>query len=104
MWTSLAQVAGDGPYVLANGRLLTDVSAAPRRADIRISVDGTIERIGERLAVRQEVGRVDLAGALVVPGFVDAHQHLDKTGVLKFAPNPSGTLQGARDAFALYAR
>ncbi|UVK47808.1 amidohydrolase family protein [Mesorhizobium sp. AR07] len=41
---------------------------------------------------------------LVSPGFVDAHQHLDKTGVLRFTPNPSGTLQGAREAFAKYAR
>ena len=105
MWTSiLAQVAGDGPYVLANGRLLTDSSAAPRNADILVSAGGTIERIGESLAAPGGTRRIDLAGALVAPGFVDAHQHLDKTGVLKFAPNPSGTLQGAREAFALYAR
>ncbi len=47
---------------------------------------------------------IDAAGCIVSPGPVDMHQHLDKTGVLRFAPNPSGTLQGARDAFAKYAR
>ncbi|MDE3176756.1 MAG: amidohydrolase family protein [Pseudomonadota bacterium] len=48
--------------------------------------------------------RIDASGLTIAPGFVDAHQHLDKTGALKFAPNPSGTLQGARDAFAAFAR
>lgn len=48
--------------------------------------------------------RIDVTGHLVSPAFVDAHQHLDKTGVLGFAPNPSGTLQGAREALARYVR
>lgn len=104
MWTSIPeQIAGGRPYVLTGGRLVTSDGSAPVRADILVSADGRIERIGEGLAGAADAG-VDLAGALVSSGFVDAHQHLDKTGVLKFAPNPSGTLQGARDAFALYAR
>jgi len=39
----------------------------------------------------------------VVPGLVDAHQHLDKTRTLRTVPNPQGTLYGAIEAFRRYA-
>jgi len=93
---------GAGPVVLAGGRLIAD--GGERDADILIGAGGRIERIGPNLSAGPDVPRVEIAGQLVSPGFVDAHQHLDKTGVLRFAPNPAGTLQGARDAFAAYAR
>ena len=38
----------------------------------------------------------------MVPGLVDAHQHLDKTR-LRTLPNPEGTLHGAIAAFSRYA-
>jgi cytosine deaminase len=38
---------------------------------------------------------VDLGGALVFPGFVDAHVHLDKTHTWNRAPNRSGTFAEA---------
>jgi len=40
-------------------------------------------------------GQRDLAGAIVVPGFVDAHVHLDKTHTWFRAPNRSGTFAEA---------
>jgi cytosine deaminase len=39
----------------------------------------------------------------VVPGLVDAHQHLDKTRTLRSIQNPQGNLYGAIDAFRRYA-
>jgi cytosine deaminase len=93
---------GDGPVLLTGGRLIA--GEGEREADLLIGADGRIERIGSDLSAGPEVQRVEIGGQLVSSGFVDAHQHLDKTGVLRFAPNPSGTLQGARDAFATYAR
>lgn len=97
----LKRMLAGRPYLLCGGRLLT-ADAVPSRADILVSSDGKIERIGPDL--EGAVERIELSGALVSAAFVDCHQHLDKTGVLKFAPNPSGTLQGARDAFAGYVR
>jgi cytosine deaminase len=41
---------------------------------------------------------VDLDGALVFPGFVDAHVHLDKTHTWTRAPNRSGTFAEAMEA------
>lgn len=92
-----------GPYVLLGGRVVESGGTA-RRADILVSERGRIERIAEDIEAPSGIERIDVSGALISPGFVDAHQHLDKTGVLRFAPNPSGTLQGAREAFAVYAR
>lgn len=91
-----------GPRLLAGGRLAID--GATVEGDLLITSDGRIQAVGPGLAAGDGVERIDLRGKLVSPGLVDAHQHLDKTGVLRFTPNPSGTLQGARDAFATYAR
>jgi len=50
-----------------------------RRADIRID-DGRIAEIGKPGSpAATGAERIDLGGALLVPGFVDGHIHLDKT-------------------------
>ncbi|QDY99860.1 amidohydrolase family protein [Nitratireductor mangrovi] len=91
------------PYVLTGGlALLPD--GRERRADIIVGVDGRIAQVGGAANTGGDLDRIDISGRLVTPGLVDMHQHLDKTGVLRFTPNPSGTLQGAREAFARYAR
>jgi len=42
--------------------------------------------------------RLDLGGRVVLPGFVDAHQHLDKTHLFPAVGNESGTLDEAAAA------
>ena len=71
--------------------------------DILIGDDGRIERLGAAIEVGPAVRVVGLEGRLVVPGLVDAHQHLDKTRTLRSVPNPEGTLYGAIAAFSRYA-
>jgi cytosine deaminase len=70
--------------------------------DILIGESGRIERVAPGIEVGRVVKIVELKGRLVVPGLVDAHQHLDKTR-LRRLPNPDGTLQGAIAAFSRYA-
>jgi cytosine/creatinine deaminase len=70
--------------------------------DILIGEDGRIERIAPRIEV-DSAKKYDLNGRLVVPGLVDAHQHLDKTRTLRSIHNPHGNLAGAIDAFRRYA-
>jgi cytosine deaminase len=79
--------------LLKNARLDAD-----RTADLMIDAKGRIERIGKIAG-----NGVDLGGRLVVPGLVDAHQHLDKTRTLRSIQNPAGNLMGAIDAFRRYA-
>ncbi len=89
---------------LVTGGSVVAEAGAVRQADVLISETGRILDIAPDIAAESDVQIIDAKGCLVSPGLVDMHQHLDKTGVLHFAPNPSGTLQGARDAFAKYAR
>lgn len=93
-----------GGCLLKGGTVLSAPKGASQKANVLISADGKIAAVGETISSGAGVAQVDVSGALISPGFVDAHQHLDKTGTLKFAPNPSNTLQGAREAFAAYAR
>ena len=38
---------------------------------------------------------VDMQGAMVFPGFIDMHTHLDKGHIWARSPNPNGTFMGA---------
>jgi len=71
--------------------------------DILIGENGRIERVAPGIEVGPAVRIVELEGRLVVPGLVDAHQHLDKTRTLRRIANPDGTLLGAIGAFRAYA-
>ena len=42
-------------------------------------------------------------GKLVIPGLVDAHQHLDKSRTRRLVANPAGTLEGASAAYRTFA-
>src|SRR5215212_6677556 len=84
--------------LLQNGR----VPGNSTPVDLLIGTKGVLERIAPRIAATAAQSVVDLKGRLVVPGLVDAHQHLDKTR-LRTLPNPEGTLYGAIDAFRQYA-
>jgi cytosine deaminase len=71
--------------------------------DILIGEHGRIERVAPGIEVGAGVRTIELEGRLVVPGLVDAHQHLDKTRTLRKIANPDGTLLGAIGAFRAYA-
>ena len=89
--------------LLRGGRVARSAATAPEALDILIGADGRIERLAPAIEAGPAVRVVQLAGRLVVPGLVDAHQHLDKTRTLRSVPNPEGTLYGAIAAFSRYA-
>jgi cytosine deaminase len=103
-WDELLQGLrrAEAGYLMTGATALVGPRGEGRKADILVSASGRFERIGDSASVPIDVPRIDVSGLTIAPGFVDAHQHLDKTGAI--APNPSGTLQGARDAFAAFAR
>ncbi|MBZ7927393.1 amidohydrolase family protein [Ensifer adhaerens] len=100
---ALKSLTAGKPFALTGGTVVHD-DGSQSPSDIIVGADGRITIAEPFLDTSSSSVRVDITGTLVSPGFVDAHQHLDKTGVLRFTPNPSGTLQGAREAFAKYAR
>jgi predicted amidohydrolase YtcJ len=76
--------------LLVGGRILT---LDPRRplADALAVAGGRVAALGSVAAVRRWRGRgtrvIDLRGATVVPGLVDAHAHLDREGLKHLYPS-----------------
>jgi len=104
----LANLPAGQPFALTGATLIHE-DGSQSAADMVIGANGRFEQVDATgtaagTATAKGISCININGMLVSPGFVNAHQHLDKTGVLRFTPNPSGTLQGAREAFAKYAR
>jgi cytosine/creatinine deaminase len=73
------------------------IHGRPGRSDIHIS-DGLISAIS--VSDRPAAGAIDAEGALALPGFVEAHIHLEKAYLLDRLPRDAANLQ---DAIALTA-
>ncbi len=77
----------------------------PQRLDVLIE-NGRIAALAtppHGLPARPGASTVDLAGKLIVPGLLDAHQHLDKSRTRRAVRNPSGTLDGALAGYRDFA-
>ena len=89
--------------LLRGGRVARGDAPDVAPLDVLIGESGRIERLAPAIEVGPAVRVARLEGRLVVPGLIDAHQHLDKTRTLRTVPNPLGTLYGAIEAFRSYA-
>ncbi len=80
---------GPADLVLVGGRVL-GLGAASRPAEGLAARDGRIVALGDRDTLRERVGPrtevIDLAGAIVLPGFVDSHNHLLWAGLNAVRP------------------
>ena len=94
------------------GRIVT-MDARGTVADGLVARDGRIVALGDSAALEralpQDAEVVDLAGRVVVPGFVDAHCHLELSAThLAYAARcfspPHESLSGICDALAAHAR
>jgi len=73
----------DAPLLLTGATVYTSSSEAPKAAAI-LAVDGKIAFVGDDAEARKkapDANVVDLKGAVVYPGFVDAHAHLKGLGL-----------------------
>jgi adenine deaminase len=75
--TLLAVARGDTPadLLLSGGQIVNVFSGEIERADIAIA-QGTIAAIGPGYTAKQQI---DLNGAFVSPGFIDAHVHIESS-------------------------
>ncbi len=79
----------DGPITLTN---VTIPGCCLGRAEPLVRTDLSIA--GGQIADAPQTP-VDMAGAMVLPAFVDMHTHLDKGHIWPRSPNPDGTFMGA---------
>jgi predicted amidohydrolase YtcJ len=72
--------AASGSFYYTGGDILTMVGDTPRYAEALLVRNGRIAAVGSLTQVQRAAGpdatRVDLAGATLMPGFIDAHGHL----------------------------
>lgn len=95
---SIAQVGAPAyDTVLVGGSIIDGTGAPARHADIAIS-NGRIAAIGNlRGATTQR--RLDIAGLVVTPGFIDVHSHADEDLILpEFRAAPAMIRQGVTTA------
>lgn len=98
MRDSLGLTLPDGPYRLLNARVPAAVAARLGPADAQGFVRCDIPVAEGRIRGAVGASTVDLQGAIVLPGFVDCHTHLDKGHIWGRTPNPDGSFMGALDA------
>jgi len=89
--------------LLRRGRVLQSGAERPERLDVAIGEDGRIAALAPTVAPSSAARVVDLDGKLVVPGLVDAHQHLDKSRTRTAVTNPDATLEGASAGYRAFA-
>ncbi|MGE5347529.1 MAG: amidohydrolase [Acidithiobacillales bacterium] len=75
----------NGPLLLVGGKVVAS-AAEPARPAAVLAVDGKIAFVGDEAEARRRAAGanldvVDLAGAVVYPGFIDAHAHLKGLGM-----------------------
>ncbi|HEY6992890.1 MAG TPA: amidohydrolase family protein [Xanthobacteraceae bacterium] len=75
----------------------------PERLDLAVGADGRIAELARAIAPQAAEKVIDLRGKLVVPGLVDAHQHLDKSRTRGLVANPAATLEAASAAYRTFA-
>lgn len=77
-------------WILTNGNVLTGNRRSPRAPGVAIG-GGRILALGTAADLRRWRGRrtrrVELAGATVIPGIVDAHAHMDREGLRFLYPS-----------------
>jgi len=85
------EIAADWTFL--NGRILTLDRRRPPATALAVA-GGRVAAVGGGSDVRAWRGRrtrvVDLKGATVVPGLVDAHAHLDREGLKSICPSLAG--------------
>ena len=90
-------------HLLHGGRVQPDPHQPAVPRDILIGADGRITALLPAGTTVDAARVTELNGRLVLPGLVDAHQHLDKSRTVSRVPNPRGDLEGAVTAFRAYA-
>ena len=61
---------------IINGTIIDGTSALPIKGDL-VFAEEKITEIGQNLDLPAQIPRIDVAGSIICPGFIDAHSHSD---------------------------
>ncbi|CAN5372261.1 amidohydrolase family protein [soil metagenome] len=85
---TLAAAAGVHPVLLRGGTIVSmDPSIGILEAGDLLIEDGTIAAVGGQLPASDGTIVVDVAGAIIMPGFVDGHRHSWQGSLRRLAPD-----------------
>jgi dihydroorotase len=87
------------PLLLTGGRVLDPSRGLDVEVGDVLIVDGKIEHAGDRVAGPDDAERLDCAGLVVSPGFVDVHCHLREPGREDVETIASGARAAAAGGF-----
>ena len=88
--------------LIAGGRVVDPVMSLDAVRDVRIR-NGIVAEIGEHLEPGEGETVLDVAGAVVAPGFVDMHVHLREPGFPEKETIATGTEAAVRGGFSSVA-
>src|SRR5919109_558515 len=92
--------------VLRHGKIITVDPDFPIAEAVAIDGD-TIVHVGSSAEMQPFIGPetrvIELRGACVIPGLIDAHAHMDREGLREFFPSLAGA-QSAREVLDIIAR
>src|SRR5258705_8736670 len=76
---SLAQAPAGGAVAFTNARIIDGTGRAPIERGTLVLTNGRISAVGSAASVTIPAGaqRIDATGKTIVPGFVNAHAHLN---------------------------
>ena len=83
--------AGDGLQAFVGATIIDGTGSAPISEGVLLARGGIVEAVGAGIEVPEGAEIIDLAGRWIVPGFINAHGHVN------------GDLAAARDQLDLYA-
>jgi dihydroorotase len=88
--------------LITGGRVVDPVASLDAVVDVRIR-NGVVAEIGEHLESDQGESVLDVAGAVVAPGFIDMHVHLREPGFPQKETIATGTEAAVRGGFTAVA-
>jgi len=88
--------------LITGGRVVDPVASLDAVRDVRIR-NGMVAEIGEHLESDEGESVLDVAGAIVAPGFIDMHVHLREPGFPQKETIATGTEAAVRGGFSAVA-
>ncbi|TWS94269.1 amidohydrolase [Reyranella sp. CPCC 100927] len=107
LWSGAVRAQGNAPDMVLHGGTVHSGGTTHRVHEAVAIRDGRVMAVGDNRRLLDMAGsatrRVDLAGKAVIPGFIDAHPHMDGVGAKLLAFN-WGEIRSVADVLGVVTR